>query len=138
MSCDNKLCSGCGCLGVVISAIFGIIAGVLFAFGFIPFVLTTAWIVLGLAVLTLLILVGTVIAVNARECSDLSKCLCKNGACLLTGVVGTILTSIVSLSVVLDVASVPVIVLVAVVAFFFALMLIGLTSLLACFLCERC
>ena len=138
MGCDNKFCGVCGSISIVISAILGAIVGVLFAFDLIPFIGTTAWIALGLGVLTLVILVGTVLAANTRECSTLSKCLCSNGASLLAGAVGTIVTTTVALSTVLDSALVAVIILVAIAAFFFALMLIGLTSLISCFLCKQC
>ncbi|HAN21651.1 MAG TPA: hypothetical protein DCP51_08280 [Clostridiales bacterium] len=139
MSCNEKCgFSACSCLGVVISLIFGTLVAVLFALNLIPLINTVVWIVFGLAVLILLLLVLGVFLGAVTLSGALRKCLCKNALCLLTGVIGTIISAIVALSIVLNPALILVVIFTGILAFFFALMTIGLIAFIKCIICMLC
>lgn len=139
MGCRNRCgFTACGCLGVVISIVFGAIVGVLFAFGFIPNIVTVAWIAFGLSVLTLIFLmVAALITASGRTCI-LAKVLCTNGICLLISTVASILIALAALAIVLTPAFISVITLVALGAFFVALMTLSLMAFIANIICESC
>jgi len=138
MRCDGCSFNACSCLGIIISVVFGAIVGVLFAFGFIPFIETAAWIALGLGVFSLIVLIAASFLAGITAPNPLSSCLCGNAACLLAGIIGTIIASIIALSIVLDPAFISVIALVAIGALFFALMIVGLISLICCIASRAC
>ncbi|MPN25107.1 hypothetical protein SDC9_172514 [bioreactor metagenome] len=139
MSCSGGCkFSACSCLGVVISIIFGAVIGVLFAFDLIPFITTALWIVFGLGVLALIFLLIAVLVGAATGSPALSKCLCSNALCLLVGTIGTIVSSVIALSFVLEATSIFAAAIVAIVAFFLAFMLIGLIAMIACIASELC
>lgn len=142
MSCENDCgFSACGFLGVVLSVVSGAIIGILFAFGFIPFIIISTWIAFGLAVLFLIFLVSGVFLSATKKNHLISRCLCKNGICLLVGTIGTIgtiISALAALSIVLTAEFISVITLVAIGAFFFALMIIAFISLISCILCKLC
>ena len=58
--CNGKGCGfrACGCLGILIAIVVGAIIGVLFAFGFIPFITVAVWISFGIAAAALIILIA--------------------------------------------------------------------------------
>jgi len=139
MSCNNKCdFSSCSCIGILISVIFGAIVGVLFAFGFIPFIQVATWIAFGLGVLFLILLILGVYLSAVTGSNPLSRCLCKNTSCLLAGIFGTIIATIAALSIVLTPVFISVITLVAIGAFFFSLMVIGIIGFINCIVCRMC
>jgi len=142
MSCDRRCdkCdfTACSCLGVVISIVFGAAIGVLFAFRFIPAIVTAIWIAFGLAVLALIILTACVLLGAVSRTRAIRKCCCRNTTCLLVGIFGTIISAIVLLAIVLNPAIILIITFVAIGAFFFSLMIIGLIALISCITCEQC
>lgn len=99
--------------------------GGLFGLGFIPHILVSAWIALGCSVLALSLLGLSLIFAPA----ELAKYLPKNTAWLKTGLLGTGLSSLAALSVELDPQYISNILLVAVTAFFFTLMILCLMDL---------
>lgn len=140
MACNNGRCgsSACSCFGIIISILVGAAVGILFAFDLIPNIVTVMWIIFGIAAAALLfyvlgVILGAVTAPNA-----LSRCLCSNNTCLLVGIIGTLVSAIVALSITLDFTLIAVITVVAIVAFFFTLMVIGIISLLSCITCRVC
>lgn len=137
MGC-HKRCwfTGCGFLGVFISIIVGAAVGVLFAFSLIPFITTVVWIAFGLGVLTLIFLITGVFLSATSRSETLIKCTKRNTPCLLAGIFGTIITSIVALSIVLTPALILVITFVAILAFFVSLMFIALIGYILCITCE--
>ena len=138
MGCRRCGFSACGCLGIVLSVVFGAIVGVLFAFEFIPNIVTVAWIAFGLSVLTLIFLmVAALIAASGRTCI-LAKVLCTNGICLLLSTAASILTALAALAIVLTFEFISVIALVALGAFFFAMMTLALLAFIANIICESC
>lgn len=135
---DNCGFNACGFAGIVISIVFGAIIGVLFAFGYIPAIVTSTWIAFGLAILTLIFLVsGVLLSGVSEQPNALSRCLYKNTTCLLAGIIGTIISTLAALSIVLNPAFVSVITLVAIGAFFFSLMIIALIGFINCIVCQN-
>lgn len=128
--------TGCGILGVVLSIIFGVVIGLLFSLGFIPFIVTAAWISFGLSVFILGFLLIYVLVAGITKCNALIKCLSNNTTCLLVGIIGTLISSIAALAIVLSTEFISVAVLVGIGAFFFALMLTGLIGFINCVLCN--
>jgi hypothetical protein len=128
MFCNNNFI----CFEIMISIIIGAIVAVLFASGLIPFITTVAWIFFGISLLILVLYIwGLVIGVinfpNAiTQCLDLTSCM------LLTGVIGTLITSIIAISIVLIPALAAVVALVAIMAFFFSIMIISLVCYIVC------
>ena len=133
MNCGEN-CSNNICIAVIISVVVGAIVGVLFAFGLIPAITTAIWISFGLAVLNLIFLVAGLFTAALFKRTLLARCLRCNGAVLLAGIIGTIVLSIALLSIVLVVTSIGIAALVAIGAFFTALMLVSLIYLLTCIL----
>lgn len=119
-------------LVIIISIFFGIIIGVLFVFGQIPFITTGLWIEFGLAVLALIILISGLFSSARHNRNGLPLCFQRSTTSLLTGVAGTIITAIIALSVDLDPSSILDIILVSVVSFFFAFTLFNLIFLIIC------
>lgn len=138
MNCNRCGFTACSCIGIIISIIFSVIIGLLFAFGFIPGIVISTWIAFGLSILTLIFLMLLVLTNAAKPSEALKKCLCNNTACLLTGIFGTIISSLAALSIVLTPEFISVIVLVAIGAFFFMLMIIGLIAIISCIVCNFC
>ena len=133
MNCGENCCGNL-CIEVVISVVFGALVGVLFAFGFIPAITTAIWIFFGLAVLNLIFLVAGVYTASVFRRTPLAVCLCCGGAVFLAGIIGTIVLAVALLSIVLVTTSIGIAALVAIGAFFAALMLIALIDLLICIL----
>lgn len=139
MSFSGKYHSeGCCLIGVVISIIVGIIIGILFAFGFIPNIVTAVWIAFGFAVLTLIFLVVAVFLAVYTESKILIKCLKRNISCLLVGIIGTLIFALAALSIVLNPAFVTVVILIGLGAFFTSLMLILLICFILCIVDKLC
>ncbi len=119
------------CIGVLLSLIAGIIAGVLFAFHVFTFLPVGVWIVLGIAVLTLIFVELALIFGALSFTNPLNECLRRGIRCLLIGIFGTIILAIILLSILLTIST-PVIILVGLLAFFFVLMVISLIALIRC------
>ncbi len=138
--CNGKGCGfqACGCLGILISIVIGAIVGVLFAFGFIPFIVVSVWIAFGIAAVVLILLIAGLYLASAHSCSPLSKCLCQNGICLMVGAIGTLITALAALSIVLTPGSILVAALIALGALFFALTILSLISFIVCLVKKLC
>lgn len=132
---DGRHVNLCGCFGVQLALVFGAVVGILFAFGLIPGIVTAAWIAFGLAVLLLIFLIAALLTVSDRS-RILCKCLRKNICCLLIGIIGSIILTIIALSIVLIPTVTLIAAIVALAAFFFALMIIGLISFICCIVEE--
>ncbi|MHB1152624.1 MAG: hypothetical protein ACYCWE_18130 [Eubacteriales bacterium] len=119
-------------LAIIMSVFFGIIIGVLFVFGQIPFITTGLWIEFGLAVLVLIILVSGLFTAALHNRNCLPLCFQRSASSLLSGITGTIITAIIALSVDLNPLSILDIILVSVVSVFFSYTLFNLIFLLFC------
>lgn len=131
MSCNRNF-DACGSIGILISIVFGALIAVLFNLGLITFLTTAVWIVFGLSVLALVLLVWGAYLSAVSIPGVLRFCISRNGLCLLAATIGTLIASIVALSIVLTPASILITIFIAVFAFFFALMIIALIALLRC------
>ena len=130
--CCNR---DCGCLlAAVVSIFLGIIIGVLFFFGFIPTIIPGIWIAFGIAVLSF-IGVTIIATMNDRE---VMRCLCQYGRCLLTGIVGTILTTIVALVIELTIGEILPTIIIAILGFFFILLIIAIVLFIRCLIELNC
>lgn len=139
MNGSLKLGFGCCCLvGVIISVVIGIAVGLLFAFGFIPNIVTSVWIAFGLSVFTLIVLITAMLVAACCESDALKKCLRKNVLCLLVGIIGTLVTALVALSITLITSSIIVAIIMGLGAFFASLMLIALISFILCVVGNLC
>lgn len=116
----------CNVLAVIAGIIFAVAAGILFSGGGFVGITIALWIAFGLAVLTLLILVYCIVEASDLRCSALKEYLCVLGTPLLIGILGTLVTSLIALSITLTPAAISSVVLVALTAFFLAFMLIVL------------
>ena len=139
MNCNND-CGfrACSCFGVIISVVLGAIVGVLFAFNYIAAIVTSAWIALGIAVLALVFLLVLTTTKLANPNISFSSKTCANARCLIVGAIGTIVAALIALSIILDVTSTPVIILVSIGAFFLSLTIIALAALLQSVMCKLC
>lgn len=140
MSCNSSRCrfNACSCCGILISVIIAAIVAVLFAFYLIPFIEVIVFIALGLAVLTFIILIIGIFLTAVTLSIPLQKCVCKNALCMLVGIIGTIILAIIALAFPLIPSLVFSIIVIALGAFFFALMIIGLLVFVVCLLCKLC
>lgn len=119
-------------LEIFLCILLGAAVGVLFWFNFLSGINTAVWIVFGLAVLILIFLVAGLYAASAFRRTPLARCLACRGVLLLTATIGTLVMAIGALSITLTTTSIWVTALIAVGAFFNALMLIELILLLCC------
>ena len=92
MNC-NKSCSIGVCIGVFISMIAAVAVGLLFFYGLIPYLFTTAIIALVLGVIILLLTIISLLVGGGGHLGNVTNCLCKNAAGLATGSIGTIVFS---------------------------------------------
>lgn len=141
MNCNrNEKCgfSSCSCLSIVISIVFGAIVGIAYAYRIIPCILVSVWIAFILGILALILLAVSVFIAAVTAPNALSKCLCGNAACLLAGIFGTIISALIVLSIVLNHTCILAVTLVAIGAFFFSLLVIGLIAYIYCIVCRMC
>jgi len=134
MSSNNNFACNIGT--VILSIIIGVIIGVLFAFGYIPGVVTAVWIAFGLGVLGLVILAIAIFVGVSTRYKALIKCLQLNINCLLVGIWGTIITGLAALSIVLTPGSVLIAILIGIGAFFLSLLIISLILFTLCVVYE--
>lgn len=139
MDCDRSCGNPCNiCIEVLIAVVAATVVGLLFGFGLIPNVVTALWIVFGFAVLNLIFLVVGLFGAGIFRSSLLGRCLCCNGTILLVSIIATIILAVVALSISLVEPTIGIIVLIAVGAFFAALMVIEFISLLICLINGLC
>lgn len=135
-SCRRNTCScDSGMMGVVLSILFGVAAGFLFFNGFLP-TITLGAIVAAVVALVALILFW--ISVISRKPYTDTDCVCENFGLLLTGIFGTLISAFIIFSVSLVATSTVFAILVGLLAFFFALTIVGIVSYLSCIAdCDR-
>jgi hydrogenase-4 membrane subunit HyfE len=140
-SYNNERCglSTC-CLGLVLGVIAAVIFGILFFFGLIPVASLGVDIALEVAVIVLILLFVGAYLSEVNPTYFLARCLCRHAACLLAGIIGTIAASTIALSILLAPGLISSAIAVAVVVFFYTLMLTETAGFLLCFACKahRC
>ena len=133
-NCNKScICGGCKLVGTILGIIVGVIIGIIFSLGYTSLIATGIWIAFGLATFFLLYILGALLfGLCSGSCSIIVSCIRQNLGCLLTGIVGTILTTLAALSVSLDTASIAIILLVGLGAFFFTFLIVGIISFIKC------
>lgn len=128
----NCVCGSCSLSGIIWSIIGGIAAGVLFYLGYITAIAVGIWIAFGIAAFSLIFILSSSFLSSCNEaCARFAHCLRKNLKCMLIGIIGTIIFSIVALSISLTTTAVPTII-VGLLVLFFILLLSSLVSFLKC------
>lgn len=138
MSCNKCNFSACSCISILIAVLFGVAIGILFFFDLIPAAIVTTWIAFGVAIFALAVLIIGVLFAAASSSGALIRCLCSNAVCLLVGIIGTLITTIIALSIDLATGVVGIALLFGVGAFFFLLTVIALIALILCIVCRLC
>lgn len=117
----------CSTAGILLGIIAGIIVAILFSLGLTPLILNGIWVAFSIGAASL-VYVAVLAAVGG--CSALRGSLIKNLRCLLAGIFGTILTSIVLVSVALEISSIIISILVGILTFFLIFLIASLISFL--------
>lgn len=130
-SCDCNCKLGCTFIGLIASIIIGIIAAVLNFTAVITVTPAFLWVLFGIAVVYLaLALVGTA---HARTDNRSRPCICSALSALLTGILGTVLFSVILLGVEFAATSVLGAIFVGVLLFFFSLTVTSTACLVKCY-----
>ena len=139
MSCnEGKSSCGSSCvIAAIVGLVFGALIGILFAFDLIPNIVVSVWIAFGLGVLALVMLFAAALTSSVVMCGTLGRCLRKNAVCLLVGIIGTIVFTVILLSIVINPILLSAQVLVAIAAFFFVFMLSALVAFILCLINEN-
>lgn len=128
--------NGCTASGIILGIIVGVIVAVLFSLGFTPLIVTGIWIAFAIAGASLIFLLAAFSFASGQRNPRLIYCLKKKFSCLIFGTIGTILTSIAALSIVLEIAVISMVILIGALAFFFMFLIVALVSLLKCLAAE--
>ena len=128
----NNRCNcgtSCAFLGIGVSVIAGIVAGLLFFFGVIPFIATPliVTLVVGAAAFALI----SAVFLFVRDCA-VKACLCRFRTALFTGAVGTFLASLLAQLITVTIGSVFGAVLIGLITFFLILLISSIICLADC------
>lgn len=123
MTCTKSACS---CLNIIFSILLSGLVGVLFAYEYIPFIITAVWIVFGLSILTLHFLISTIFISDFNGSKFLKSGIKSSMPCLAIGIFGSIISSIIVLSINLSISFLSSTIFVSLLTFFFVIMFIGL------------
>lgn len=127
--CDNRC--GCTFIGFIASIIIGIVAAILRFTAVITVTPTFLWVLFGIAMVYLaLALVGTAHAGTDRSSRP---CICSALSALITGILGTILFSVVLLAIEFVATSVLGAIFVGALLFFFSLTITSTACLVKCY-----
>ena len=119
---------------LAIVAVLGIIVGVVAYNVVIPGIIIAISIALALTALILLLLTGVVIKSKGND----NECLCSYIKCLGLGIVGTIITGVISLSVTIVTASVAIAILLGLLTAFALTTLLSFVGLILCIVLKDC
>ncbi len=114
--------------GVLISVILGSLIGWLYAEGEITNILTATKAVFVFGVASIVSLIGATLFSSINR---VTGCIYKNVIYILSGIIGTIVSSLIAISLILT-PSIAAGILIGIVAFFFFLSLVGLIILILC------
>ena len=119
---------------LAIAAVLGIIVGVVAFNVVIPGIIIAIGVVLALTALILLLLSFIVLKVKGNE----NECLCSYIRCLGLGIVGTIITGIIALSITIATASVAIAILLGLLTAFALTTLLAFVGLIVCIAEKDC
>ncbi len=131
MSCSCR----CSCIGLALAAsiILGIVAALLRITAIITVTPAFLWTVFGIAVLFLVVtFASSVRAIRAES----RNCICSRSPFLLTGVLGTILTSVILLAITFPATSIVGAIITGLLIFFFSLMITAAACTIKCIVCS--
>ena len=116
----------CNCIiDAIISLAVGIVIGLIYSTGIITGITTAIWIIFGITILTLIISL-----IN-------KKCTCINGSCTAIATIGSIILSIIALSITLGTSLIYAII-IGVLGFFASFVIISLYRIITCITKESC
>ena len=125
------MCCNCRYNCTLLALIAGVIAGVAAAFLLITGGLTVTPVYLAVAFAVAVVYLGVLVAtVSSRKAA--ASCLCRTLRVVLAGIVGTVATSVILVLAGVVATSVISAILVGLLAFFFALMIVGATCYVRC------
>ena len=128
-----EFCISCLAVGVIVGIFAAIAVGLLFYFGVISGLTIALWVAFGIGVFTL---IATFLTAILTPIWYVGGCFCRNRRGLLIGGFGTVLTTVIALSITLASASVLSAIILALVTFF---LLIAIFSLICFVICvSRC
>lgn len=123
----------CNCILILaISAVLGIIVGVVAFSVTIPGIIIAISVTLALAVLILALLTGLVAKIEDYYC------LCNYAKCLALGIIGTVITGVIALSATIVTASVGIAILLGLLTAFGLTTLLSFVGLILCIINQNC
>lgn len=131
-SCNNNIVT------LVISAIAGIGIAAIFSFGIISNITVALWIGFGLSALSLLTLYTILAFSRTNTTQHLNQCICSYGRNLIAGTIGTLVTTLATLSLTVDNSSTAFIIIFFLIGLFLSLLIISITQILWCFVTRNC
>lgn len=135
-SCNRTGLTICEIVGIILSVIAGVTAGILFSLGLIPLAENLIIVALIIAGLSLVILLGAII--SGKGYGGYSKCVCKSGLFVLTGAIGTLISATLAITTGFTITLIASIIFVAFSAFFLVLLIAALICLFTCLIKQNC
>ncbi len=127
---------------LIVSIIVGIGVSVVFSLGFLASIVTALWIAFGFSVLSVVALLVLAPLSSMNKSMALRKCLCYYGKPLVIGSIGTLIASLIALTLILSIASAVSIIVMFFVGTLFSLLLISIVQFILCIInydcCEPC
>ena len=137
--CQKKGITICEVIGIFLAIIAGASIGVLFSTGLITVTIGFIIIALVASAIAILILLGVLFTANIiKGNNSFYRCVCKFAKVVLAGSIGTLLASIVVIIVGLVGTAIVSVIFVALVAFFFVLMITAIICLFSCIIEQTC
>lgn len=134
-NCNCNSCTSCTGIGIVISLVLGVIAAFLRYSAVITIGTSFLWVTFGIAVLVLLL----ALYLSSRARGSVRECMCSHSTGLLTGIGGTIVTSLVLLAVSFAATSTVGAIISGLLVFSFFLIISTLICLIPCLAgCDSC
>ena len=135
---EQCICPGCQLKSSVFGLIAGIISGILFFRGSTPLINNSIWIAFSIAAFVLVYVLGVLFFSSCTSlCIRTRYCLKKNIGCLLTGSIGTIITSIAALTIDLLIGVPSVAFLIGLGVFFFVHMIVSMVTFIRCYISDN-
>ena len=129
----------CEIIGIILGIIVGVAVGILFSAELIPITVNFIQIALVMSVVVLGILLVALFSANAMKgYNSFYKCICKFSKFVLTGSIGTLLSTTIAATLGVTVISIISTIFVALSAFFFVLMIVSVVCLISCIINETC
>ena len=132
--CKKSACTA----ALILSVILGIGLAVVYSFGFIAQTAVVLWIAFGLALTVLFTVTFILTMLTDERGSPVRKCLCTYGRCILSGVIGTIVSTIAGLAITLLTTGIISIIIFFLVGAFLTLMLTTFFQFIFCVLRKTC